>query len=416
MVKNIVFDMGNVLIKFDSKRLVKSLTDNKADQQLLYEEVFGSLDWIMLDKGELSEDELVEACGQRLPSYLKPKIKHMLEMWHENPEHIPGMYYLVKQLKDKGYPVYVLSNTKASYHSFKKNIPATQFMNGEMISAEERCLKPFEEIYIKFTDKFKLRPEECYFIDDTPTNILAAKALGWEGYVFHGSVKKLREDLKQYNILNEKVSAVIFDLDGVLLSTDKQHYTAWKKLAEHLNIPFGHEDYEEFRGVSRYACMQIMERIGNKQWSEPERRRLGDIKNNWYKEELENLDSSALLPGAVKLIDSLKAQGVLVAVGSSSQNAGTILKKLNLYDKFDCVVDGTQILHSKPHPEVFAKAGEILQVPSGNCLVIEDATAGIDAALAAGMLAMGIGAAENYCKNDYSINTLDDFPMDLVEK
>lgn len=199
-----------------------------------------------------------------------------------------------------------------------------------------------------------------------------------------------------------KFKAVIFDLDGVLLSTDQYHYQAWKQLADSEGIYFDRQINERLRGVSRMESLEIILERSDRTWSDDEKKGMATRKNELYRQLLENLTPDDVYPGVVELLDELDQHGIKKAVGSSSKNAGFILKKVGLADRFkDAVCDGTQISRSKPDPEVFLKAAEMLKVPPELCVVIEDAGAGIEAAKAAGMTAVGVGSAAGHPLSDF---------------
>ena len=190
-----------------------------------------------------------------------------------------------------------------------------------------------------------------------------------------------------------KLKAVIFDLDGVLVSTDEYHYLAWKKIADEQGIYFDREINHRLRGVSRMASLDIVLERASKTYTQEEKEEMAARKNAVYVESLSALTPEDLLPGAAALLDSLKEAGVKIAVGSSSKNTPLILKQIGLKDKFDAVIDGSMISRSKPDPEVFSKAAAAVSARPEECIVMEDAEAGIEAALAAGMTAVGVVAA-----------------------
>lgn len=198
------------------------------------------------------------------------------------------------------------------------------------------------------------------------------------------------------------IKAVIFDLDGVIVSTDEYHYQAWLHIAKEEGIPFDREVNEALRGVSRMESLEIMLRNSSKSYSEQEKLSMAERKNTMYRQLLDQLSPSHILPGVLPLLDALKAAGIKIAIGSSSKNARTILNKINLAHVFDAIVDGTDIQNSKPHPEVFLTAAQRLGVEPADCLVVEDAEAGIDAAAAADMKSLGVGFAARYAKADSS--------------
>lgn len=189
--------------------------------------------------------------------------------------------------------------------------------------------------------------------------------------------------------------AVIFDLDGVIVSTDDCHYQAWKKLADEEGIPFDREINNRLRGVSRMESLEIILEKSPRAYSEDEKQALAERKNGYYRQLLQSLSPSDILPGALQLIGELKSRGARIAVGSSSKNCKTILERIGLESTFDVVVDGNCISRSKPDPEVFLKAAKSLGVPPHKCVVVEDAEAGVQAGVSAGMATIGIGAASH---------------------
>jgi beta-phosphoglucomutase len=210
---------------------------------------------------------------------------------------------------------------------------------------------------------------------------------------------------------DKKIEAVIFDLDGVIVTTDEYHYQAWKKIAEEENLYFNREVNEKLRGVSRSESLKVILSYSEKQYSEFEQEQMTERKNEIYKTLLQNIGEGDLLPGAYSLINKLKENGIKIAIGSSSKNAKMILEKVGLIHVFDAIADGTDIKKSKPDPEVFLIAATRLQVEPENCVVIEDAEAGIDAALAAGMKAVGVGFAATYAKSSLKYLKLDEIDL-----
>lgn len=191
------------------------------------------------------------------------------------------------------------------------------------------------------------------------------------------------------------IRAVIFDLDGVLVSTDEMHYRAWKQLADAEGIPFDRTINHRLRGVSRMESLEIILERARRTYSPEQKAALADAKNARYRELLSTLTPADALPGAAVITAALKERGVKIAVGSSSRNTSLILERLGWSDRFDAVVDGNDIQHSKPDPEVFVLAAKRLGVPPGRCLVVEDAVAGVEAARRAGMAVLGIGTPED---------------------
>lgn len=205
------------------------------------------------------------------------------------------------------------------------------------------------------------------------------------------------------------MKAIIFDLDGVLVFTDKFHYQAWKKMADSMNIYFDEEINNRLRGVSRAQSLEIiLERYTGIPLSEADKQKLMEYKNDIYKDLLKTMTPEMISEGTRRALSELKKAGHKLAIGSSSKNTKYILKQTALESYFDAVSDGTNITRSKPDPEVFLKAAEFLGEPAQNCVVVEDAFAGVDAAKAAGMTAVGIGDASRYEKADIAISHLED--------
>ena len=203
------------------------------------------------------------------------------------------------------------------------------------------------------------------------------------------------------------MQGVIFDLDGVLVSTDELHYQAWKKLADELGITdFNREDNVRQRGVSRMASLEVVLEKGDKEYSEEEKVEMSERKNDDYKEMLQSLDDSAVLPGAFDTLKMLRDRGILTAVGSASKNAPLILEKTGLLPLIDKISCGLDVTKSKPDPEVFLVAASKLELTPENCLVVEDAKAGIDAAKAGGMKSLGVGPFHEELGADFHSRTL----------
>ena len=202
-----------------------------------------------------------------------------------------------------------------------------------------------------------------------------------------------------------KFKAVIFDLDGVLVSTDEQHYQGWKALCDRLGIPFDREVNNRFRGVSRMACVDILEELSGQSWTDERKQEYATWKNERYRSLLSELSRASVTREVIEKLDRLLACGLLLAVGSSSKNAGFILERIGLGGYFDAVSDGNNISRSKPDPEVFQKAAQFLGVPPELCLVVEDAVSGVEAAHNAGMLAASLGDAAKNGAGDYVISS-----------
>lgn len=189
-------------------------------------------------------------------------------------------------------------------------------------------------------------------------------------------------------------TAVIFDLDGVIVDTAKYHYLAWKKLANQLGFDFTHEQNELLKGVSRAKSLEILLEIGNITLSDSEKKQFMHQKNEEYLSYIQKMDDSEILPNIKSLLHHLKKQGISIALGSASKNAQLILNTLQITSCFDVIVDGNEVTTAKPDPEVFLLAAKLLNKNPDECIVVEDAAAGIEAAIAANMLCIGIGNKE----------------------
>jgi beta-phosphoglucomutase len=190
------------------------------------------------------------------------------------------------------------------------------------------------------------------------------------------------------------IKACLFDLDGVVVDTAHYHYKAWKILAEKLGIVFTESDNERLKGVSRMDSLRILLEIGNVSLNESEMIRIAKEKNNLYLHFISQMTTDDILPGVFEFLKTLRSSGILLGIGSASKNARTILNRTKLDTMFDVIIDGNLISHAKPHPEVFALGAQLLNTDVANCVVFEDAVAGIQAAHNAGMKCIGVGSAE----------------------
>lgn len=205
------------------------------------------------------------------------------------------------------------------------------------------------------------------------------------------------------------IKAVIFDLDGVLVTTDELHFKAWKQLADELGIEnFTKADNARQRGVSRMASLEVVLEKTDRKFSDAEKAMLAEKKNDMYVKALSGLSRADVLPGVFEFIEYIRSKGIKAAVGSASKNTPLILEKTELADKFDAVSCGLDTSKSKPDPEVFLIAAKKLGTPPEECIVIEDSDAGIEAAKAGGMYVLAVGAAKANKNADYSAENLDE--------
>ncbi len=190
-----------------------------------------------------------------------------------------------------------------------------------------------------------------------------------------------------------ELKAIIFDLDGVICSTDEYHYQAWKAMADSIGVPFDRKINNRLRGVSRMASLDIVLERSRETYSQAEKEELAAQKNELYKQLLTKITRDDLSDEVYATLLALREKGLRLAIGSSSRNTPMILQQLGLASFFDAVSDGNNITHSKPDPEVFVKAAEMLGIPAENCLVVEDAVSGAEAGHRAGMKVACVGDA-----------------------
>ncbi|MGV6846291.1 MAG: beta-phosphoglucomutase [Lutibacter sp.] len=208
--------------------------------------------------------------------------------------------------------------------------------------------------------------------------------------------------------------AIIFDLDGVIVDTAKYHYLAWKNLANQLGFEFTKKQNELLKGVSRVASLEILLKLGNKKISEEKKQQLLVQKNDEYLGYVRKMDASEILPGVANLINFLIANKVKFALGSASKNAPLILEKVGLKSKFTAIVDGNQVTKAKPDPEVFLIAAKKLNVSPENCVVFEDAIAGVQAAKKAQMICVGMGEKEILKEADFVFSNANEISKEFL--
>lgn len=182
----------------------------------------------------------------------------------------------------------------------------------------------------------------------------------------------------------------IFDLDGVITDTAKFHYLAWKRLADEIGVPFDEDVNERLRGVDRLASLRIVLERSPRTYSAEEQQALAERKNGYYREMIQTITPADLLPGIPELLQALRERGIPMALASASKNAPDVITRLRIAGWFSAVVDAAQITRGKPDPEIFLAAAKLLDAPPQQCVVVEDAQAGIDAAKRAGMRAVAV--------------------------
>lgn len=200
MVKNIVFDMGRVLIEYSPEDYVRNYVSGDEDANCLLEAIFNAPDWIDNDRGSVTYDEYLARIKSRLPRHLYSAAEQLWEHWIDYIQPIPETNELAKVLKQKGYELYLLSNVSVRYREFRGKITSIPYFDGEFISADVLAIKPEREIYELFFKRFGLVPEECFFIDDNPDNIAAAKQLGMQGFRYQWNIDDLKYALRNAGI------------------------------------------------------------------------------------------------------------------------------------------------------------------------------------------------------------------------
>lgn len=208
----------------------------------------------------------------------------------------------------------------------------------------------------------------------------------------------------------------IFDLDGVIVDTAKYHFLAWKKLANDIGIDFTETQNEQLKGVSRVESLKKILSWGNKEISQEEFMELMAKKNNDYLNYIAKMDESEILPDVPKVLDYLIEQKQPISLGSASKNAREILKKVDLLNQFDAIVDGNDVSKAKPDPEVFLNAAKALEMLPKDCIVFEDSVAGVQAANTANMISIGIGEKEVLHEADFVFNDFTEISIDFIKK
>ena len=201
MIKNIVFDMGNVVIRFDPDAFIERFGVGGEDKKTLLLEIFRSPEWVMMDRGRLTDEQCADVLCPRVPEHLRDVARKLIALWDRPIIEIEGIYPLIEELKGLGYSIYLLSNASCRQPDYWQRVPAAKFFDGTLISYSVKLIKPMPEIYEKFFETFGLRREECFFIDDSPANIEAGLYVGMPGVVFHNDIKRLRRQLRAAGVM-----------------------------------------------------------------------------------------------------------------------------------------------------------------------------------------------------------------------
>lgn len=196
MIRNIVFDMGNVIIRFDRDAFIDRFGVTEEERKILLREIFLSPEWVMMDRGTLTDEQAADILCPRVPEHLRDIARKLIGFWDRPILEIEGIEPLIEELKGKGYGIYLLSNASCRQPDYWQRVPASRFFDGTLISYAVKLVKPMPEIYEKFFETFSLDRRECFFIDDSPANIEASLYVGMPGAVFHNDIRRLRRELR----------------------------------------------------------------------------------------------------------------------------------------------------------------------------------------------------------------------------
>lgn len=191
MLKNIIFDFGNVIMNYDPNEILNHYQLTPEEHQLLLKNIFQSKEWLEIDAGKIAEDEATEIFVNRVPEKLQRKVKQIMATWPENVDFYEPVFHFISELKRQGYKIYALSNTGMSFANFVKNSEMGDYFDGYVFSAQEKLMKPDPKIYQLLLKRYSLKPEECLFIDDLSVNTKAAKKVGMDAFTF--KIDKLEE-------------------------------------------------------------------------------------------------------------------------------------------------------------------------------------------------------------------------------
>ena len=199
MIRNVVLDMGNVMLDYSPERYLRTWVEREEDRALLRRELFDSVEWAMTDHGTLDNAGLCRAVCSRVPERLHAAVGTIITHWCEDMPALPGIAEVIAQLLDEGYHLYVLSNVGQDYPTMRKNIPHLDRFSGEFTSSQVRLLKPEPAIFTAFCERFGLLPEECLFVDDQKNNAYGAMRIGMHGLAYHGDPQTIPDKIKEIN-------------------------------------------------------------------------------------------------------------------------------------------------------------------------------------------------------------------------
>ena len=195
MIKNIIFDMGNVVIRFDPSLFMDRLNVAAEDKPLLMREVYKSPEWVMMDRGSLTDEQAAEIMCARVPERLRDVVPKLVAFWHRPILETEGIPELIEELKGMDYRIYLLSNASYRQHDYWPRVPCSRFFDGTMVSCDVKLVKPMPEIYLRMYQTFGLKADECFFIDDNNANVEAAIYTGMHAVVFFDDMARLRREL-----------------------------------------------------------------------------------------------------------------------------------------------------------------------------------------------------------------------------
>lgn len=393
MIKNIILDMGNVLLSYDPDRILDALCDTEEEKELIRDQLFLGKEWAMGDIGAITNEERYDLVKERLPQHVHGALRRVVDHWWEYMPRVEGAQDFCTRQRARGYQLYVLSNACNRFDTyFPKNYELNQF-NGIMVSSHVHLVKPDAEIYRLLCDTYGLQPSECIFIDDMQANVEAARALGMAGVVFDGDWSKVsgclyadawlgNTDLRDVRM----PQAVVFDMDGVIFDSEIKVIECWRAVAkEHGLVGIETPCYESL-GTTTERTGEIMRAYFGEDFPY-------ESYNAKKRELFMERYGAGRLPkkqGIEELLVFLKEHQIKTAVASSTRREVVEQELTNggLRQYFDAIVCGDMVTHSKPHPEIFLRACEQLEVAPECALGIEDSYNGIRALAAAGMAAV----------------------------
>lgn len=320
-----------------------------------------------------------------------------------------GVEEMLKEFNQKGINCFIYTNRDERTIEYIKEYKLDKYFKDYILKAEKPDPTPLNNVI----EKYNLNKKECLVVGDRELDLDSALNANVDSFSYNDYKAEAKatyqgqtfDDLKKV-VFRLPIKAVLFDLDGVLVSTDEIHFKAWSRIAEDEGIYFDRIINNELRGISRVASLEVILRRASREYTPEEKAILLDRKGEYYREILDTLDENFIPNETKECLKQLKENGIKVAVASSSLNGGAILRKIGLDKEFDVIIDGTMITNAKPDPEVFLKAMDGYGLTPQECVIIEDATAGIDAGNTAGFISIGMSFVTEYNKTNIKINSL----------